>query len=116
MKRRIYAAQKKFVDYNTRICHDCKEPNWTPAQKSVFKMKHNQPRFCNQQKKPVVPIPKEQSSYHFDDNMDTDNESEEQNVTFAAMHHIKDCEYQYLLNEPRRNLLKKNLLLCLLLL
>jgi len=106
MKRRIYAAQKKFVDYNTRICHDCKEPNWTPAQKSVFKMKHNQPRFCNQQKKPVVPIPKEQSSYHFDDNMDTDNESEEQNVTFAAMHHIKDCEYQYLLNEPRRNLIK----------
>ncbi|KAL9536748.1 hypothetical protein PS6_011822, partial [Mucor atramentarius] len=34
MKRRIDAAQKKFGDNNTRICHDCKEPNWTPAHKS----------------------------------------------------------------------------------
>ncbi|OAD02921.1 hypothetical protein MUCCIDRAFT_109772 [Mucor lusitanicus CBS 277.49] len=106
MKRRIDAAQKRFGDTNTRTCHDCKEPGWTPAHKAVCKKKHNQPRFRKASpKKSIVPVP-HQADDSSDDNMDTDTESDEQNMTFAAMN-IKDCEYQYM-NEPPRNLLNKN--------
>ncbi|KAK4517143.1 glutamate--cysteine ligase [Mucor velutinosus] len=107
MKKRIDAAQRKFGEVNTRICHDCKEPGWTPAHRAVCKMKNNQPRFRNKVvKKTIVPVPNQQADYNSDDNMDTDTESDEQNMTFAAMN-IKDCEYQYM-NEPPRNLLNKN--------
>ncbi|KAF1801798.1 hypothetical protein FB192DRAFT_1471394 [Mucor lusitanicus] len=107
MKRRIDAAQKKFGDSNARTNHDCKEPGWTSAHKAVCKKKHNQPRFrkTSSPKKIIVPVP-HQADDSSDDNMDTDTESDEQNMTFAAMN-IKDCEYQYM-NEPFRNLLNKN--------
>ncbi|KAK4513830.1 U3 snoRNP protein [Mucor velutinosus] len=70
-------------------------------------MKNNQPRFRSKVvKKTIVPVPNQQTDYNSDDNMDTDTEFDEQNMTFAAMS-IKDCEYQYM-NEPPRNLLNKN--------
>ena len=107
MKKRIDSAQKKYGENNTRICHDCKEPGWTPAHREVCKMKHKQPRYRNQPKKTIVPVPNnDQPHYASDDNMDTDTESDEQNMTFAAMN-IKDCEYQYM-DEPPHNLLNKN--------
>jgi transposase InsO family protein len=107
MKRRIDSAQKKFGGNNARVCHDCKEPGWTPAHKAICKMKRSQNKFRNKgAQKTIVPVPNQQAEYNSDDNMDTDTEADEQNMTFAAMH-IKDCEYQYT-NEPPHNLLNKN--------
>ena len=97
------AVQKKYGNNNMRTCHDCKEPGWTPAHKAICKMKHKQPR--NQQKKKTI-VPVSAVDSFDDDNMDTDTESDEQNMTIAAMN-LKDCEYQYT-DEPPRNILNKN--------
>ncbi|CEP13151.1 hypothetical protein [Parasitella parasitica] len=104
-KQRRLAANKKLHS-NNRPCKYCKEPNWTPKHNLVCKkINGNKKKGA---RKTIVPVPREEKD---DDNMDTDiddSASEDQNLTFAAMH-IKDdnCEYQYL-NEPPTNILSKN--------
>ncbi|KAL9537851.1 hypothetical protein PS6_011684 [Mucor atramentarius] len=87
-KKRRLAANKKLNNNNKRPCMYCKDRNWTPEHNRVCKKLTK----SNQKKRAIVPSPTTSDEINSsDDNMDTDTEdSEKQNLTFAAMT-VKDC-------------------------